>query len=304
MTQQYVCKWAWLVMLMAWCFPANTTSGQAADLLALPEPPEMVEPIVVSVPWWQALNDDRYDVRQKAMLELMWQDDVSDQQIRERLQATDSIEETHRLYAVLRNRLIYSFYRDNQFPSENGSLGLLPEAVPANYVSNQSNVGIRVGLTIPGFPAHGHLMLGDVILKVDGQPIPEESPKDWFTNHLKELGPGQPVQFDVLRHGQDIQVETFTISGQALRNLLRPKLPRSLNTQYLSPLNTMRNQVRDLSPDSRHIDLWVLLLRKIATRPPSMPMIQSWLNDVLNCQGHEVSVTGFRRSSWVSKQRQ
>jgi hypothetical protein len=168
------------------------------------------------------LGDVKYTVRHAAFRKLMFDETVSPAALLEMYRLADSPEQKHRLISLARHHVIRDI-RQKRFKGVNpdGALGLMHAGVTPDEVPQlKGRSAILVRKTMPGFPAHAALQGGDLIIAIQGQPIPSGITRDRVTtifgDRIRDLPAGKAAEFEILRDGKTQTVTVKLANTSAL----------------------------------------------------------------------------------------
>ena len=170
-----------------------------------------------------ALKDDDFAKRQAAMKKLLADDTLTPQEIARAYQATSSPEAKHRLTTIARHHVVRRM-RETEFGREDpqrGALGLTHAPMTSDQMPELGRSAVIVKRTLPGFPAYATLEAGDLIIAINGDPIPSGITSDQITtmfgDRIQRIDAGKSADFTVLRDGKSVEVKVTTASHNALR---------------------------------------------------------------------------------------
>lgn len=202
------------------------TSGLIVPCLAAaPVAAEPNNPIA-DVAVLQALADPQYTTRRDATERLMWDEAVRGTDIARLYALADSPEARHRLIRVATHRVIADIRR-RDFPQiGKGSIGIAHQALSGDLPPALGQPGILVARTFEGFPAHGRLRVGDVILGVDGTPLADNlrgnQAANLFIQAVQSRKAGAVISLSVLRDEQTLDIEFPLANLDALQQMYEP----------------------------------------------------------------------------------
>ncbi len=130
--------------------------------------------------------------------------------------------------AVLPEELLFPAGRTAEEVTERQTVQMNDSQTDATAAAlNQLGIGYEalpvVNSTVEGMPAHGEVEEGDVILEVDGEPVPTEGGGDpeasvgsaAVVDLVGDREPGDPVELTLERDGRSVEVEMTTAEGEA-----------------------------------------------------------------------------------------
>lgn len=219
------------------CLPAP---GQDAPLRAL-------DPAVL-----ERLSAEDHGVREAATRTLLRDERMASEALEAALATARSYEVAHRLRAVWRHRVIESMWQGLP-DGDAGAMGLRHLPAPAHCVPGQQTPGVRVAMTLPGFPAHAYLEAGDVIVAIHGVAFGEgaraaEAAAQAFTQAIEAHGARRPLAVTVLRGGRRLELTMPTAPHVALNALLAGGPPLTLRGAQREALSRAENHAASLGP--------------------------------------------------------
>ena len=212
-------------------------------------PPEPLDEI------GRALRDLRspsYEERVRATHRLMALEGDTLERLEKALSDADSVEVQHRLMSILRHRAVRAMYRDVD-PEQGSSLGVRFETAPLHTVKNQRQPGVRVVLTLPGFPAHERLWAGDIIVGVQGESLSPRDPASDFVDTVARHPPGEPLEIEYLRNGERMNAMLKTAPKRALERIISAQRPVTLHADFLQRLSAREADLRDAAKPPQSI---------------------------------------------------
>lgn len=189
----------------------------------------------ISVADLAALGDADYARRHEAMRRLLADESLSTAQIARAFHKAESVEQKHRLMSLARHHLLREA-RNRDFPMaaavgfQNipGALGLTHGPVTSEELPQLNQSGVRVRRTLPGFPAHAALEVGDLVLAIENNPIPAGFTADQISRHfgdaIQMVAAGDTVKLQVQRDGKVIDVKVRLAPHAALGGMYQPEL--------------------------------------------------------------------------------
>jgi len=183
----------------------------------------------------KALGDADFSTRQAAMRKLLADEAVTPDQIAKAFPAAESVEQKHRLITLARHHLLrlarqrdFPFRREPGLPTVPGALGLTHGPVTSDELPQLKQSGVRIRRTLPGFPAHAALETGDLILAIEGNPLPanftSEQISRYFGDAIQMVQAGQTVTLSVHRDGKTVDVKVKLAPHAALSGMYQPEL--------------------------------------------------------------------------------
>ena len=120
---------------------------------------------------------------------------------------------------ALRRALAHLFDRDAMVKAVSIQVKPLGTFIPPGTMPGQTRPAVHVTRTVPGFPGHTHLRVDDMILSVNGMPMPENAASDTFGDIVQQMTAGEQITFEVLRDGKVIKRTMTLASSRALRGM-------------------------------------------------------------------------------------
>lgn len=182
-----------------------------------------------------ALGDKEFSKRHETMRKLLADDSLTSDEIAKAFHKAESAEQKHRLMSLARHHLLRAArMRDFPLPAavafQNipGALGLTHGPVTSEELPQLNQSGVRVRRTLPGFPAHASLEVGDLILAIESNAIPAGFTADQISRHfgdaIQMVAAGQSVKLQVQRGGKLIDVKVQLAPHAALSGMYQPEL--------------------------------------------------------------------------------
>ncbi len=204
------------------------------------------------------LSSDSYTARQDATERLLADDTLTPNTLSELFAESRSPEQRQRLLAIAHHHLLRQ-HRQEHFDAADpqGCIGVQLEAVAPNQLASLNRPAARVAATLPGFPAHGRLLPGDLILMIDGRAFRRDtgtSPVTELTAHVLAQGAGKTVTLIVRRANESVTV-TLPIAGRkALEAMYIADVQgTSLAPDLLRRVVALRDQLLALTPPPRNL---------------------------------------------------
>jgi hypothetical protein len=182
----------------------------------------------------RSLADADYETRERATRALLADDALSVADLTRLYAASTLPEQRHRLLDAAHHHFIRRLV-EQQFPVAGnrdarravGSLGLslLRSVGPAENIEgpDAGRSAARVGLTYPGFPAYVWLQPGDLIIAVDGLPLPAsddaEVVQTRFVQLVQRHAAGESIKLTLYREGKRMEVTSKLAPYEALTQL-------------------------------------------------------------------------------------
>lgn len=190
------------------------------------------------------LADADYTARRRAQAYLMRDTKLTLDELRNFIQASDSIEQRNRLVRIaehvklrqIRERefgpnakpIINADFAPNRFNMNGASLGFSYTPAPDTDATADNPNAVMVAATMPGFPAHQRLLPGDVILAIDQQrAIHRHRHMDvtsWIQMRISAHRPGDWTVFTLRRDGKIVEVIMACAEATALNNMYTTNL--------------------------------------------------------------------------------
>jgi len=193
------------------------------------------------------LGSEDYVTRQQMTRTLLLDQTLTRQDFSQLITASTSQEQRHRLLAVAMHHTLRQI-AEQEFPDDGGgALGVSHRPVSSQSTPSDLQAAILVADTIPGFPAHAHLEVGDLILSVDGQPLPEKILAEQFKNLIQHRKNGDTIVLSIDRAGHRTQVSFVMSSAEALSKMYGGN-PISLLHPYVARWQVVRDELIKHAP--------------------------------------------------------
>ena len=178
------------------------------------------------------LGSDEFATRQAMSAALLTDDTLTEETLAELYAAAQTVEQRHRLMDVARHHLYRSIRKKIDQPTDKGSIGIRPDGLSAKYIPHVGRSAIVVVDTLPGFPAYGQLLPGDLLLTVDGRKLPQNAQERQltaaFVNSIQAKHPGQLIRLAVRRGQTTKNVSLEMASLKALQSIYPQNRPIGL----------------------------------------------------------------------------
>ncbi len=200
------------------------------------------------------LKSEDYDTRHEMTRKLLQDQSLSHEDLIRLMSETDSEEQRQRLFDVARHHTLRRIVEE-EFPDEGGgSLGVSHRPISPEASPGITQAAILVADTIPGFPAHAHLEVGDLILSVDGQALPERIAAEQFKNLIQDRHCGDRIELTINRRGVSKQVNFIMSSAAALGKMYGGN-PISLQPPYTDRWHAVREELQNQVPGVQVLDV-------------------------------------------------
>lgn len=154
--------------------------------------------------------------------------------------------------------------REEAFDDRGGpAIGVSHEVLPAALVprpaqaagiggdreaqrAGETGGAVYVLATLPGFPGHAWFEPGDLIVAIDGRPLPADLTADGFQAILRQSHAGEMLGFTVVRNGERLHVRLELASAAALARMYGNN--PLLKPPYLGAWLAVRDRLADLAP--------------------------------------------------------
>lgn len=181
------------------------------------------------------LDSTDYGQRQSATVALLTDETVTPELINRLYAAARTPEQRHRLLGVAQHHLLRR-YRLEHFDASDpqGSIGVEHEGIGREQWAGLNRPAIRVVSTLAGFPAHGLLLPGDLILMLDGQPFQQKQGMaiaQELTDRITGKGAGRGVTMTVLRGKQTLTINVSIAGRTALAAMYVSVLPGAIQLE-------------------------------------------------------------------------
>ncbi|MEM0913684.1 MAG: PDZ domain-containing protein [Planctomycetota bacterium] len=190
-----------LLLAVAWATPAMAQdeapeTGEAADAPVVAVEEEVVVDADRAV--LDALDAPDYATREAATRALLtdpWRGLASLRRLWDR---ATTMEARHRLLSVIRHQFLVE-QAEMMFPGVGrGAIGVSHRTLGD---TPGPPAGAQVVATLPGFPGHAHLRVGDVITAIEGRPLQAGEDVEVLSERVQQLEQGAVVSLSVWRGG-------------------------------------------------------------------------------------------------------
>lgn len=201
----------------------SNTAAASASAESAPEPAP-VDPVA-------QLAAPDYAVREAALEVLLTNDALTPELIagwiRDRDRNADP-ETYHRLLGAMHHHALRRFAAELTQPGDPASLGIQHRPRPAGAVPGIAGPAVLVAGTLPGFPAHGVLRTGDLIIRFADEDVAEPAEGDGasFGKFIQQHHAGETVSIQVLRNGKPVTLAITLGSIKALQKIYTAQQPR------------------------------------------------------------------------------
>jgi hypothetical protein len=208
------------------------------------------------------LADPDYAVRQRASAQLLQDDTLTPERCLSLYTQARSEEQRRRITAIAHHHLLRQL-RQEAFGAGNQSfIGITHAGVAAAELPQFQQPAVRVLNTIPGFPGHAYLEVGDLILAVDGKPLrmagaalpnnpnnlmpaglaENETISSQFVSLVRVHRPGEEVQLRVWRKGEllDVRFALASFVNEGGREIFGPGFRTEYNRDWEAFLTRLR----------------------------------------------------------------
>jgi hypothetical protein len=183
-----------------------------------------------------ALGDADFARRQAVMRKLLADESITPEQVAAQFAKAESVEQKHRLISLARHHLLRrARLRDFPLPARvvagqtiPGALGLTHGPVISEDLPQLKQSAVRVRRILPGFPAYSALEVGDLIVGIEGNPIPAGFSAEQISRHfgdaIQMVQAGQSVQLQIYREGKTLDVKVKLALHASLGGMYQPEL--------------------------------------------------------------------------------
>lgn len=169
------------------------------------------------------LDDSKYLTRQAALSAMLALPTLSNEQLIDLAEQATGLEQRQALLIIAKHHLCRGLRETHFSQIGSGALGLAHHTAPGTMHPTIRKAGVLVVATIPGFPAHQVLRAGDMIIEIDGQPIPQVMLTDRsgqrFRNVVESHNAGESLKLKVIRDGHAVDVAVVLASVRALERI-------------------------------------------------------------------------------------
>lgn len=166
------------------------------------------------------LGDADYYVRRAAHEQLLQREDFSEH-VERWLQRADHVEQVHRLLDAARHHFVRQLHEQAFGGDAPGAVGISHTLMPAGTIEQIKTPVVMVIRTVPGFPGHAYLRPDDLIVELDGEPLPDTANTNTFGNWIQQYGNGEQIVVGVWRDGR-VQTVRITLASAAALQALYP----------------------------------------------------------------------------------
>lgn len=199
-----------LVILLALTPPALGDDAQSA--------PDAGDPRIAGI--LAELGSDDYATRVRATARLLADDELESSRLAELYAAAETLEQRHRLIDVARHHTIRRMrQRIFERADERGSLGVNFALIRPADLPRLERSAIMVVRPLAGFPAYPHLQPGDLIVGVNGNPMPRHMMTEDFRDMIQRHPRGERITLTIDREGERLEKRIALASIQALNSV-------------------------------------------------------------------------------------
>ncbi len=203
------------VLMLAWLMVMHATvnAQPAATQPSANRPTTELDPLA-------GLASEDYETRCRATERLLRDDELEDAAVDDLYRRATTDEQRQRLLNVARHHLIRRMCEKifNR-ASEQGAVGIYHRQVAADALPQVDRPAIEVIQVMPGFPAYGVLRSGDVIVAVNGKPLPLENITEHFQRLIQNKRRGEEITLTIQRDDERLERSFKLGSLQALKQV-------------------------------------------------------------------------------------
>ncbi len=163
------------------------------------------------------LNADDYATRVEATRKLLQDTRLSAADVIKAFGRSRTLEQRHRLMSVAWHHLLREQLETSSVEGTTGAIGINLAAVSTQQLAGIPDAAIVVTDTSPGFPGYAYLEPHDLILRVNGQPLPQLPDQNdvhiHFVNMIERMPPGTRIELTVRRRGKIVN-ESFRLADK------------------------------------------------------------------------------------------
>jgi len=211
---------------------------------AEPAAPDDAAPADPDAALIKQLSHPGFGQREDAYFKLLRLDDVDEARMLKWMDLADSLEARHRVLSAAQHHVLRNFIDRHFAGQEHGSVGLTQQVLLAEQAPDVRRAAVLVVMTFPGFPAYAHLKPGDMIIRFNGQDIPEKMDVDMFRDMVQQHRNGDRVTLVAIRQGKPIELAFELGSFEALRRMYQHN-DRSLQPPFRDAWHKTRDKLLD-----------------------------------------------------------
>lgn len=186
-----------------------------------------------------------FATRQNTTRRLLADTQLSDDDLARLYAQAVTPEQKHRLLNVALHHTLWRLRPEKPQRSGRGAIGIRHEGVDPLQFPELQQPALLVVETFPGFPGYAHLQPRDLILNIDNQPFPPDTPAQELTQHfvvqIQNHPAGTTVELTVLRAGKTIKVRCPLASLDALQMMYSNN--HAIGPLYLGAWETVRQRL-------------------------------------------------------------
>jgi len=197
-----------------------------------------------------ALADQDFYVRQLAHEQLLQREDF-DEHVERWMKMAQTLEQRHRLIDAARHHFIRELHTHAFQAQAPGAIGVSHSLMPVGTIEQVKSPVVMVIRTVPGFPGHAYLRPDDMIVELDGEPLPETANASTFGNWIQQYVAGDELSLGVWREGE-VQTVRFTLVSAAALQALYPASGATLRLEQATAerWDKRKAQLLSLAPSS------------------------------------------------------
>ena len=163
-----------------------------------------------------ALSSADYAEREAAHRALLMDDSLTIDMLAGLYRDAQTLEERQRLHDIARHHILRLLRLKERVDNDAAAVGVSLRGLGAQDVPQVGQPGAMVVTTLPGFPGHGYLREGDIIIEVNGQRVPQQSSADaamrGIITLIQQRKAGQSVGLTIVRGEKRLHV-TFELAA-------------------------------------------------------------------------------------------
>lgn len=195
------------------------------------------------------LGDEQYATRQRAMRQLLEDEELDASDLVNLYAKAESAEQRHRLLSVARHHTIRAkrleVFED---PGPVGSIGVYHRELEPGAVPGLDRPAVEIIRPMPGFPAYAHLEPGDLVLAVQERSLSEQDPGGDFQDRIQQYRRGDRLELTLRRGDEEFDVAFRLASRQALRSVYADAYDLRLRSPFAEGWATVRDRLREAGP--------------------------------------------------------
>ena len=175
--------------------------------------------------------------REAATRRLMADRAVTLEQIKRLYALADLPEQRHRLVEVARHHVLRAAQEQlDAGGAASVGVSLMPSRMSPEQTPGLNRAAVAVVVTFPGFPGHVYLRPGDLVVAIDGEPIPSDLPQQQIVPHFQQAvrrrRPGEMIRLSFFRDQEMRDVQFEMASLPALEQMYDARRQAAVKPQF------------------------------------------------------------------------